>query len=200
MKKRDLIITDCDGVLLDWLNGFNEWMDSKGYVRLENYDTTAYGLHIHYGLDEKLCKKLISDFNESAAIGFLKTCKNADAVLPLLFDEGFDIVVLSSLSDNVYSQKARRYNLEEHFGEIFNEIICLVVGADKDDALAKLNEKYLDRYENIWWVEDKFENAIAGHKLGFKTILVEHDYNLKNDLPEGMYNVKCWAEIENILY
>ena len=26
-----IIVTDCDGVLLDWENSFYEWMKSKGY-------------------------------------------------------------------------------------------------------------------------------------------------------------------------
>jgi len=35
MKK---IITDCDGVLLDWAFAFDVWMREQGYFRLPNTD------------------------------------------------------------------------------------------------------------------------------------------------------------------
>ena len=35
MKK---IVTDCDGVLLDWAFAFDVWMREQGYFRLPNTD------------------------------------------------------------------------------------------------------------------------------------------------------------------
>jgi hypothetical protein len=32
-----VILTDCDGVLLDWEYSFSSWMDSKGYEPVDGY-------------------------------------------------------------------------------------------------------------------------------------------------------------------
>lgn len=171
MSKHEIILTDCDGVLLDWETAFDEWMQSKGYKKVDNYDVTAYGLHVHYGIPKKEAQKLIRQFNESAAIGFIKPMRDAEKWLPLLANYGYRFVVITSVSNDPYAAKAREYNLKSVFGDIFEEIICLDTGADKDKELEKWkNGKY-------YFVEDKLENAMIGADYGFKTYLMTHGHN-----------------------
>ena len=65
-----LILTDCDGVLLNWEYAFNVWMERKGYVLREDY-RYVYSIGERFGIDAQRGKELIRDFNESAMIGFL---------------------------------------------------------------------------------------------------------------------------------
>ena len=37
-QKQKLILTDADGVLFDWITGFNPWMERKGYTRLYGFE------------------------------------------------------------------------------------------------------------------------------------------------------------------
>jgi hypothetical protein len=83
-------------------------------------------------------------------------------------------------------------NLEKLFGDtVFEEIVCLDTGADKDEAL----EKY--RGSELIWVEDKVENAEVGKSLGLKSLIMEHGHNMDymGDIPI----VKNWREIYEII-
>jgi FMN phosphatase YigB (HAD superfamily) len=84
-------------------------------------------------------------------------------------------------------------NLAKLFGNTaFEKVICLDTGADKDEALLPYKDT------KCWWVEDKPENAVAGHNLGLKAILVEHGHNMYHfhqDIPIA----KNWKEIYNII-
>lgn len=64
------IIFDVDGVLLDWFEGFNDWMHARGFhpktEKSDTYDMTAY-----WGLADPQIAALIKDFNRSAEFGVL---------------------------------------------------------------------------------------------------------------------------------
>jgi hypothetical protein len=110
-----------------------------------------------------------------------------------LADEGWDFIAITSLSTNKYAKKLRVKNLAKLFGKgTFSEVTCLATGADKDRALAKFAGS------GLWWIEDKIENALAGHELGLKSILVEHGFNMDYDHPE-IPRVKSWKEIYEIV-
>ena len=87
----------------------------------------------------------------------------------------------------------RTRNLTKLFGDCFEEIICLATGADKDDALVKLANKYGTGY----WIEDKPSNADAGTKAGFNTILIEHRHNLGYE--GDAIIAPLWADVYNII-
>jgi hypothetical protein len=83
-------------------------------------------------------------------------------------------------------------NLEKLFGEtVFEEIVCLGTGADKDEAL----EPYRD--SGYYWLEDKAENAEVGKAMGLQSILVEHGHNMNHD--SDIPIVKDWKAIYNII-
>lgn len=194
MTKEYRILTDCDGVLLSWEAAFEEWLNDKGYYKTPDHDVTAYKLHIHYGLPTKVIQNLVAEFNESAAIGYLSPFRDAAEIVPLMRREGTRFAVLTSLSTNKWSERARNHNLNRVFGEnVFDFVECLEVGADKDEAL----EKHKLSYDV--WVEDKWENAVVGHKLGYKTFLMSHNHNgHRSEFPE-IIRVDNWYEIYQYL-
>lgn len=185
-----VILTDCDGVILDWEKHFEEWMQNKGYFKIDNFDITAYGLHLHYGVPRPEIQSLVAEFNHSAAIGFVPAFRDAVGQMRRLRSLGYRFNIITSLSTYDYSVKLRRYNLENVLGFNDFELECLEVGADKDEALSKWvgHARY--------WVEDKLENAIVGHDLGFQTFLMEHDHN-KKEHPDGIIRVTNWGSIVN---
>jgi hypothetical protein len=85
-------------------------------------------------------------------------------------------------------------NLEKLFGKTaFEQVICLDTGADKDEILAMYQNS------NLYWVEDKIENAICGKKFGLRSILIEHGFNMNEEIPEGIQKVVNWKEIYEII-
>ena len=190
--KQKLILTDCDGVILDWEWAFSVWMQERGYT-LTADNKKSYYLHHHYNeLEERDSKKVVKTFNESAAIGFLPALRDSVYYVKRLHEEhGCMFRVITSLSLDKNAQKLRGKNLRKLFGNAIESVICLDTGADKDSAL----EPY--RGSGMWWIEDKPANADVGHALGLKSILVEHGHNMHHvcDYPVA----KNWKEIYDII-
>jgi hypothetical protein len=190
MKK--LILTDADGVLLDWEWAFHVWMQERGYVPKSN-SKNSYYLHDHFeDLDLKESKKLIRIFNESAAIGFLPALRDSAYYVKRLHEEHrYQFRVITSLSLDKNANKLREMNLRKLFGNAIESVICLDTGADKDQALSP--------YEGtgLWWIEDKPENADVGYKMGLSSLLVEHGHNMHHTCNYPV--VKNWKEIYNII-
>ena len=70
-----LILTDCDGVLLNWENSFIDWMTEQGFSADPN--DNSYDMHKRFGERKAKIKQLVREFNNSAWIGFLKPHKDA---------------------------------------------------------------------------------------------------------------------------
>lgn len=188
----NLILTDVDGVLLNWEWGFDIWMQEHGHHKVPGYQF-KYNIGKRYGIDNEVGKKLIKTFNESAAIGFLPPLRDAMHYVKMLHERhGYVFTVITSLSLDVNAQKLRRMNLEKLFGEsTFHDIIFLDTGADKDEALAKFHGG-----EN-WWIEDKIQNAEVGANVGLRSLIMEHGHNL--DYTGDIPLVKNWQQIYKII-
>lgn len=182
-----VIITDADGVLLDWMHSFTWWMKRKGY---DEINPNAYRIHVRFDIAPSLAKEYIRAFNESADIAFLSPHKDAIKYVRKLHEEhGYVFHVVTSQSNNRHAQNLRIQNLKNLFGETaFEEFTILDTGADKDNALKKY------RNSSCYWVEDKPENAEIGVELGLEGILMEHDHN-KDYLNADIQTAKNWKEV-----
>jgi len=155
--KKKVILTDIDGVMLDWEEGFSVWMEHHGYKPVDGYKL-LYSIGDRYGITKDEGHKLVRLFNESAAIGFLPPVRDAQQYVRLLAEKHkYKFLAVTSLSKDVYARELRIRNL----------------------------------------IEDKPENADAGIRCGFKTLLVEHGHNLDYKGPATV--VKTWEEIYNII-
>lgn len=190
--KPKLILVDCDGVCLNWEWAFHIWMQEHGFKMVEN-GHKIYEVGARYNIERAQGKKLIKIFNESAAIGFLPPLRDAVQGIKRLHDEhGFVFHCITSLSNDKNAKKLRQMNLNKLFGEtVFEEVVCLDTGADKDHAL----EPYRD--SGLWFIEDKIENAELGEKLGLKSILMEHGHNMTYKGPIPL--AKNWAHVYDII-
>tara|TARA_Y100000385_G_C12966233_1_gene581971 strand:- start:188 stop:817 length:630 start_codon:yes stop_codon:yes gene_type:complete len=185
-----VILTDADGVLLNWEYAFSCWMQQHGHTEVENANW-IYDIGERFGVTKETGKLLVKQFNESAAIGFLPALRDAMYYVKRLHEEhGYVFRCITSLSLDKNAYKLRKMNLEKLFGETaFEELVCLDTGADKDDAL----EQYKD--SGLYWIEDKLSNAQLGLDLGLNAILIEHGFNMNDDIPEGMKKVVNWKEV-----
>lgn len=188
MKKTMLV--DADGVIFNWEYAFNLYMEEHGFEMVDNAKL-LYNIAFRYDIPEKQGKTMIKHFNESAMIGFLPALRDAQEYITKLADEGWEFICITSLSHNKYAQKLRRKNIDKIFGcGIFKDVIFLGTGADKD--------KVLEQFEgsNLWWIEDKPENALAGERVGLRPLVMEHGYNMDDN---SCRRVKNWKEIYEIV-
>ena len=194
---KNVIVTDCDGVLLDWEEGFAVWMEHNGHDMVPD-GKLIYNIAERYGMGYDRGKQLVKQFNQSAAMGFLPPLRDAQYYVKLLSEKHqYKFVVLTSLSLDPYAKMLRERNLTKIFGDCFTDVICLDTGADKDEALAELAKEY----RGCWWIEDKPDNVVAGIDAGFYSILIEHGHNMNYDFgtQTDVRVAKNWEDIYNIV-
>jgi beta-phosphoglucomutase-like phosphatase (HAD superfamily) len=184
--KDKLILTDCDGVILDWEYAFDSWMRRHGYSIKQHF---CYSMEIKYGLGSQETKRLVRMFNESASIRKLPPLRDAIKYVRKLHEEhGYIFHAITSLSDDVYSQHLRTKNLIEMFGaSVFEKYVYLDTGADKYDALSEYRDS------QCVWIEDKPENVDVGISLNLRGMLMSHEHNASYE--GGAIRVRNWREI-----
>jgi len=195
MALRDkLILTDIDGVCLDWEFAFEIWMQEHGFHMLPD-GKLKYSISERYDISEEQTNKLIKLFNESAAMGFLPPLRDAMFYVKRLHEEhGFQFHCITSMSDNENAKKLREMNLKKLFGETaFKKVTCLATCAPKDKEL----EKYRD--SGCWWIEDTPRNAEVGQQMGLRALLIEHGHNMHHPIANGIQVVKNWRQIYEII-
>ena len=188
--KEKTILTDCDGVVLDWEYAFGQWMHRHGY---EVVQEGIYEMDVKYGIEKKECKRLIRMFNESAWMRKLAPLRDAIKYVKKLHEEhGYVFHAITSLSNDQYAQHLRCKNLRELFGEtVFERYVFLDTGADKDEVM----EEYRDT--GCYWVEDKPENVDVGIAVGCEGLLMAHSHNA--DYDGTATRVKNWKEIYELI-
>lgn len=189
MLNEKVILTDADGVLLDWVYSFTQWMERHGYTQVDDGDQ-YYDIGERYDLTFVEKERLVRMFNESAWIRKLAPYKDAIKYVKKLHEEhGYVFRCISSLSTDVYVGRLRTKNINELFGTTaFESFVYLDTGADKDEALLP----YMD--SGCVWIEDKPENALLGRKLGLDSVLVNHSFN-KDHFVGDIPRCNNWKEI-----
>ena len=180
------IITDCDGVLLDWIFAFDVWMAEQGYQKLPDADQ-HFKQTQRYALSEQDALTFVRKFNESGSVGFIPAYKDAVEYVNKFASKGYRFEVISSLHMDKYAQKLRITNLKHLFGDVFDYIDCsLDFTKGKKNILSK-------RYEHTGyiWLEDSVAHAEAGDEIGMQTYIFDHPYN-KSYIGR---RVKNWKEL-----
>jgi uncharacterized HAD superfamily protein len=198
-----IILTDVDGVLLEWEHHFTKWMlqrtlfDERGARyhphRLLPDKENTYEMAERFGVTKTEIRKHIREFNRSAWMGTQRPMLESQTWVKLLAAEGWTFIPITSQTSDIPAQQLRKRRLGELFGEhVFINYHILGTGADKDSALAEFHNT------GLYWVEDKPNNAVAGLKYGLKPILIDHPYNRDFDHPD-VIRVSNWKEIHQIL-
>ena len=184
MKK---IITDCDGVLLDWAFAFDVWMREQGYFRLPNTDH-FFNQSQRYGIDEQEALTKVHEFNQTGALGYIPAFKDSVEYVTRLGREGWRFDVVTMIGKDKYAHRLRKINLQHLFGDVFDEIYC--AGDFRKPKKEILQSKYSGT--NYMWIEDRIDYAKDGQEVGLNTYLMDWPYNR-----EGWTGprVKSWKDI-----
>lgn len=183
-----IILTDVDGVLVDWVSAFERWMLKHGYKPNPDKEH-EYQLSSRYGITSERASELVAFFNESAYIEYVPPMDDAIYYVDLLHRKhGYVFHAITSLSLDPRAIELRRRNLHNLFGPTaFERIVCLDVGAHKYEAL-----KPYDGTE-LFWIEDKIQNAVEGLQFGLKCIIYDQPYNRTNH--QGVIRCNDWSEV-----
>jgi FMN phosphatase YigB (HAD superfamily) len=203
VKSNRIILTDVDGVLLEWEHHFTKWMLQKSYFddkgnryfphKLLPNKQDEYEMANRFGVSKKEIRALIREFNRSAWMGTQRPMEESQTWVKLLAAEGWTFIPITSQTSDIPAQQLRKRRLGELFGDqVFTNYHILGTGADKDSALAEFHGT------GLYWVEDKPHNAVAGLKYGLKPILINHEYNRDFQHPD-VIRVNNWKQIHEIL-
>lgn len=187
-----IILTDVDGVLLNWIDSFERWMIRHGY---EVKEASRYCLGEYFGIPIKEVLEHIAVFNESAEMGKLGPFRDALKYVRKLHKEhGYVFHCITAICPDVAVREARRKNLEQLFGkESIERLECVGLQGSKYMILSEYSDSGLP------WIEDHASNAEIGHDLGLNAIIMDHGYNRDSKYENKLKRVSNWKEIYDLL-
>jgi hypothetical protein len=187
-----IILTDCDGVLLDWESKFQTFAERLGH-RFNPTRANVYSIGEQYNLTHEQSLELIERFNRSSDFEHLEPWRDTKPVVQKLAQEGWRFVVITTAGSHPWTHGLRWSNLERVFGEnVFNSLHVLPTHGDKGIELVKYKDSgYL-------WIEDKPSNAELGYKFGLRPLLMSASHNT-NSYTGPVPRVNTWEDIYRII-
>ena len=170
------LLTDVDSVLLDYETAFECFLSRNGYGKIPNSDHID-DFSIRYRLSNKVIKSLINEFNTSDDFGQIAPYKDSVEHFTSLVkniksnNKDTEVIAITSCGTEAETQRLRIKNMTSVFGDIFSEVIFLPANSNKRSELAKW------AYTGHLWIEDNATNAVDGHELGLRTVIVDRPYN-----------------------
>lgn len=188
-----IILSDADGVLLDWKYGFEQWLyETHGKTLLRETENVYDVIYRVSGLTSIEARELVHDFNRSDYIRKLRPHRDAPEFVDKLYNLGYKIHVITKIDNTPETWEKRNYNLKEIYGDAICKLECM------GDMPNKI--KHLSAFKNsgMWWIEDSIKNAKDGHELGLKTILVKHEHSV-SFVHDDIFPVDTWKEIYDLI-
>ena len=147
-----IILTDVDGVLLEWEHHFTEWMLQRSYYndkgeRVYPYKLlpdkqNTYEMAERFGLTIPAIRKEIREFNKSAWMATQCPMPESQTWVKLLAAEGWTFVPITSQTSDIPAQQLRKKRLGELWSELNeNELEEWSSKASQD------KERYNEEYE-----------------------------------------------------
>lgn len=191
-----LIITDVDGVLLDWETHFHAYMQSHGHQRAYDGSGSYWKEDEYSHLSRDEARKMVYHFNTSSWMIDVPAFKDARIGVARLVDAGYRFVAITAMGTDPYAKMVREVNLERTFGYgTFEDVIV----TDMYDPNSKVNALKKFSGQNLPWIEDKVSNAELGVDMGYNTFLMTHKYNEDFDEGDEITRVDSWADICEII-
>lgn len=167
-----IILTDIDGVLLNWFEGFEAFVSEQHPLLLGKGSCAPYAsqkrLYQWLGLPSfEEGKKIVTTFYGSKQDYQLRAYPDALEYLPRLHQEGWTLIAVTHSVNPEISHDVKLHCLRQNFGDIFETIHSL--NLDESKAF------YLKEYAPTFWIEDNLKNAVAGAEYGHHPFLIFRD-------------------------
>lgn len=187
------ILTDCDGVLLDWSAGFRPWIEDRlgppsgSPPRLHPNHAGEWVL-AHYPVGGEAMVALIQEFQRSPAFGRLSPYPDAVEHVPALFREGIRLTIVSSPGAYPETLERRVENLRRCFGDVFEPFRHLPAQSSKATELR--------RHSPTLWLDDHVPHVREGLWAGHLGVHVDRFGEAHPDVPAS---VSDWYGVEALV-
>ncbi len=191
--KNKVLLTDIDGVFLDWFVAFERYMISQGYGQTGKVHTRHDDMGLYFGVDNNEVYGLVDGFNSGHwEFGTLPAIDGAIEGVQKLIDEGYRFIGITSCSTHPQTVALRKANLFNVFGDVFDAVHCVDVGESKATHLAD--------HDPSFWIEDKAPAADLGLVYGHKCMLIDQTWNSDEVIDSRVKRCYGWKDIvEHIL-
>ncbi len=169
MVDKKIILTDIDGCLLNWREGFMRFMLNRGFSIHPEFEAN-YLLTSFYNVDDNEFFKQVEIFNSGRwEFGTLKAVSGAVKAINALTDLGYRFIGISACSSSKQAFVLRRSNLYNIFGDVFDAVHCLDIKDGK--------RSHLMQHKPTFWIDDKMDMCLQGIDAGHKCILMDYIWN-----------------------
>lgn len=194
-KGRKIILSDIDGVMLDWMGGFSKWLNARfGWVEKP-------GSEIYYSVMDRFAElnnvstviELVTQFNNSDEFGQLEYFADAESGVNLLRERMGDKVVIvpvTQIGNTPRSRALRQKNLTDRFGADlfdFNLMYTFDLSEGKHRAFTRWQDS------GILFIDDHAKHCQDAHEHGIHTFMFGTTYNLDDSIG-GVRRVNCWED------
>lgn len=200
MNKKKVILTDIDGVLLDWRGNLLKFMlenynnvDEEKFLKKLNSNN-----HIHL-------KELVEDYDNPNNVfnGYSKSkhLKNLpyyeDALIINELKNEYIFIGITAVGKNEQIREYRRHNLELFFPKVFKEVLHVDPHESKAPYIEYLSKLYKNRI--VCFVDDYAYNLNEAYSVNNKITQVFLNRNTTESIPpivpyEEVKNWQCIKE------
>lgn len=188
--KRKLILTDIDGVVLQWGKAFGHYIKQMGLVPDTHNIRPAYKVEKILNITKGEAYKLIDEFHHSKYFMDLIPYTDAFMYIHHLAEEGYRFIGITACGEvnNKIVYDNRYKNLNKYFFNIFEDLHIMPLGQSKAE--------FLSRYKNAYWIEDTLRNAITGLEFGHFTFFINREEDIRDQGSHPMITeFSSWKEI-----
>lgn len=188
--KRKLILTDVDGVVLQWGKTFGQYIKDMGLVPETHNIRPAYKVEKLLNITKDEAIVLIDEFHHSDHFKNLIPYHDALVYIHALAQKGYRFIAITACGDSnnkiIYNNRYK--NLNKYFLNIFEDLHIMSLRASKAE--------YLSRYKNAYWIEDTLKNAITGLEFGHSTFFINRGEDTRNQGSHpSITEFSSWKEI-----
>lgn len=177
-------LSDIDGVVVDWLDGFIKYCESIGHKALHSNPIEFSMTDIFPTLERPW--EHIMDYQHTKFYQELKAYPDAVAVYNKLYDMGVKIVFVTSCGTTPEIIDARTNMMNSTFNGKFETIEFLELGASKVDILKK--------YPTATFIDDQMKVALEGVESGHHSFVKNMSYNT-NDHNENVERLMSFTPL-----
>lgn len=196
-QTKPLILTDIDGVVLQWVSRLPEFLASKGYDTTEAqavYDEDRWTTmeELMGDVDTETATALFNEYCSSDYLKNLDAYKDSVAIINEM-KQHFDFVAITAIGLKPINKTNRVANLEALFPGAFSEVHCVDFGASKEKVLARYAGK-----NPLFYIDDGNKHVREAMNVGINGIQFG-DLNRGKD-EEMKYDIKVntWAQIREV--
>ena len=186
-----MIVVDVDDTILHWKEAYLKWMKLKGWETKPVEDNITWEMSnwflpqkdTGYVMTPEISLTYIKEFNSYPRV--LKPLEGSYETLKFLaVNCKYEIVALTSFSDDYSSIEFRQQYLDVVFKGLISKCIVLDLGTCKKETLQELNPEI--------FIEDNASHAKKAIDLGICTLLISTPYN--QGIEEAYY-FKDWKSL-----